>query len=78
MRNTDSFFKDDTVETKKISLTPNLLREDSNGSMSANDTREVGYHYSKKKKTKTITLADPESRVVEALIPLINLYPTIS
>ncbi|KAL2796051.1 hypothetical protein BJX66DRAFT_300390 [Aspergillus keveii] len=28
LRNTDSFFKDDTVETKKISLTPNLLRDD--------------------------------------------------
>lgn len=28
VRNTDSFFKDDTVETKKISLTPNLLRDD--------------------------------------------------
>lgn len=31
MRNTDSFFKDDTVETKKITITPKLLRED-NGS----------------------------------------------
>ncbi|OAL71198.1 hypothetical protein A7D00_4861 [Trichophyton violaceum] len=29
VRNTDSFFKDDTLETKKISLTPNLLRDDS-------------------------------------------------
>lgn len=28
VRNTDSFFKDETVETKKISLTPNLLRDD--------------------------------------------------
>ena len=28
VRNTDSFFKDDTVETKKISLTPRLLRGD--------------------------------------------------
>lgn len=28
LRNTDSFFKDDSVETKKISLTPNLLRDD--------------------------------------------------
>ncbi|CAG9993626.1 unnamed protein product [Clonostachys byssicola] len=28
MRNTDSFFKDDTAETKKITLTPNLLRDD--------------------------------------------------
>ncbi|OJJ35300.1 hypothetical protein ASPWEDRAFT_504966 [Aspergillus wentii DTO 134E9] len=29
VRNTDSFFKDDSVETKKISLTPNLLRDES-------------------------------------------------
>ncbi|EFR03229.1 hypothetical protein MGYG_06230 [Nannizzia gypsea CBS 118893] len=29
VRNTDSFFKDDNLETKKISLTPNLLRDDS-------------------------------------------------
>lgn len=29
LRNTDSFFKDDSVETKKITLTPNLLRDDS-------------------------------------------------
>jgi hypothetical protein len=28
VRNTDSFYKDDTVETKKISLTPRLLRGD--------------------------------------------------
>lgn len=28
VRNTDSFFKDDSVETKKITLTPNLLRDD--------------------------------------------------
>lgn len=29
VRNTDSFFKDESVETKKITLTPNLLRDDS-------------------------------------------------
>ncbi|KAL2865420.1 uncharacterized protein BJX67DRAFT_358850 [Aspergillus lucknowensis] len=38
LRNTDSFFKDDTVETKKISLTPNLLRDDT-GAV-ANEPRE--------------------------------------
>ncbi|OKL55810.1 hypothetical protein UA08_08930 [Talaromyces atroroseus] len=32
LRNTDSFFNDDTAETKKISLTPNLLRDDSTAS----------------------------------------------
>lgn len=31
VRNTDSFFKDDTVETRKITITPNLLRDDSAG-----------------------------------------------
>ena len=43
VRNTDSFFKDDTVETKKISLTPNLLRDEVGSSSVANDAREVGY-----------------------------------
>lgn len=32
VRNTDSFFKDDNVETRKITLTPNLLRDDSSTS----------------------------------------------
>lgn len=35
VRNTDSFFKDDTAETKKISLTPRLLRGDSDSNGSA-------------------------------------------
>ncbi|KAF4551309.1 putative tip elongation aberrant protein Tea4 [Elsinoe fawcettii] len=30
-RNADSFLKDDTAETRKFTLTPNLLRDDSNG-----------------------------------------------
>lgn len=33
VRNTDSFFNDDGVETRKINLTPSLLRDDSNGSV---------------------------------------------
>ena len=36
----DSFFKDDTVETKKITLTPNLLRDD-NASRTSSEAREV-------------------------------------
>ncbi|GAB1212591.1 hypothetical protein ATERTT37_001730 [Aspergillus terreus] len=44
VRNTDSFFKDDTVETKKISLTPNLLRDEVGSSGLLNDTKEVGLH----------------------------------
>ncbi|KAI1611188.1 hypothetical protein EDD36DRAFT_315272 [Exophiala viscosa] len=35
VRNTDSFFRDDTVETKKISLTPRLLRGDSEANVTA-------------------------------------------
>ena len=33
VRNTDSFFKDENVETRKINLTPSLLRDDSNSSV---------------------------------------------
>ena len=41
VRNTDSFFKDETVETKKISLTPRLLRGDSDSGASAEpETRQ--------------------------------------
>lgn len=36
----DSFFKDDTVETKKITLTPNLLRDD-DGPRTSSDSKEV-------------------------------------
>ncbi|KAF9889675.1 hypothetical protein FE257_006981 [Aspergillus nanangensis] len=40
VRNTDSFYRDDTVETKKISLTPNLLRDEIGGSNLLSDTNE--------------------------------------
>ncbi|RMZ85655.1 hypothetical protein DV737_g637, partial [Chaetothyriales sp. CBS 132003] len=41
VRNTDSFFKDDTAETKKISLTPRLLRGDSDmGSSEQSELRQ--------------------------------------
>ncbi|KAI4251480.1 MAG: hypothetical protein LQ352_004824 [Teloschistes flavicans] len=41
VRVTDSFFKDDT-ETRKINLTPSLLRDDSSGStVRSNDAKEV-------------------------------------
>lgn len=36
----DSFFKDDTVETKKMTLTPNLLRDD-NTPRASTESREV-------------------------------------
>lgn len=42
VRNTDSFFKDDSVETRKITLTPNLLRDDSSTSTrTSNDSKET-------------------------------------
>ncbi|KFY16805.1 hypothetical protein V492_01080, partial [Pseudogymnoascus sp. VKM F-4246] len=42
VRNTDSFFKDDTVETRKITITPNLLRDDSSASTrTSNESKEV-------------------------------------
>ncbi|KAI9794104.1 MAG: hypothetical protein M1833_000469 [Piccolia ochrophora] len=40
VRNTDSFFKDDSVETRKITLTPNLLRDDSSPSSSRASERD--------------------------------------
>ncbi|KAI9049023.1 hypothetical protein LZ554_006872 [Drepanopeziza brunnea f. sp. 'monogermtubi'] len=41
LRNTDSFFKDDSVETRKITLTPNLLRDDSSSSTrTSNESKE--------------------------------------
>ena len=42
VRNTDSFFKDDSVETKKISLTPRLLRgdTDSNAALEQQDLKQ--------------------------------------
>ncbi|KAF9629394.1 hypothetical protein BFW01_g10597 [Lasiodiplodia theobromae] len=42
VRNTDSFFKDETVETRKITLTPNLLRDDSSASTVRSEGRERG------------------------------------
>ncbi|KAJ5091627.1 hypothetical protein NUU61_006497 [Penicillium alfredii] len=42
VRNTDSFFKDDTAEPKKISLTPNLLREEQGGNLLTEVKEERG------------------------------------
>ncbi|OLN82719.1 Tip elongation aberrant protein Tea4 [Colletotrichum chlorophyti] len=41
VRNTDSFFKDETVETKKITLTPNLLRDDNGSRPSTTESAQV-------------------------------------
>jgi len=43
VRNTDSFFKDDSVETRKINLTPSLLRDDSKGALAtSSEFNDVG------------------------------------
>ncbi|KAI0180872.1 hypothetical protein GGR52DRAFT_567130 [Hypoxylon sp. FL1284] len=39
VRNTDSFFKDETIETKKITLTPGLLRDD-NEARASSDSKD--------------------------------------
>ncbi|KAF4998009.1 hypothetical protein FGRMN_3461 [Fusarium graminum] len=41
VRNTDSFFRDETVETKKITLTPNLLRDDNQPRPSQDSTKDA-------------------------------------
>ena len=41
VRNTDSFFKDDSIETKKISLTPNLLRDEHSTIAPSSEGKEV-------------------------------------
>lgn len=42
VRNTDSFFKDDSVETRKITITPALFRDDSSTSTrTSNDSKEL-------------------------------------
>ncbi|CAL8574249.1 protein phosphatase regulator [Xanthoria parietina] len=41
VRNTDSFFKDDNTETRKINLTPSLLRDDSSGSVKSLEAKEL-------------------------------------
>jgi hypothetical protein len=56
VRNTDSFFKDDTAEPKKISLTPNLLRDESNNNNNGNglaEWKEVGCQQSPNSKIIT-------------------------
>ena len=44
VRNTDSFFKDDNAETRKINLTPSLLRDDSSSStILSSESKDVSY-----------------------------------
>ncbi|KAK3905587.1 hypothetical protein C8A05DRAFT_12616 [Staphylotrichum tortipilum] len=57
----DSFFKDDTVETKKITLTPNLLRDD-NGPRTSSESREVKPRPSLDKLDKDIFSKDDKKK----------------
>ena len=54
VRNTDSFFKDESVETRKITLTPNLLRDDSSTSTrTSNESKELKQRPSLDKNRRT-------------------------
>lgn len=57
----DSFFKDDTVETKKITLTPNLLRDDT-GARSSSDSKELKQRPSFDKLEKDGLLKDDKKK----------------
>ncbi|KAI1310960.1 hypothetical protein F5Y03DRAFT_11456 [Xylaria venustula] len=41
VRNTDSFFRDETIETKKITLTPGLLRDDNEARASNDSSKDL-------------------------------------
>ena len=58
-RNTDSFLKDDSIETRKITLTPGLLREDGTSIKSASS--ESARNTSMESLTKTVS--PPEQTV---------------
>jgi len=57
----DSFFKDDTVETKKITLTPNLLRDD-NAPRSSNDSQNLKQRPSLDKLDKDLGLGKDDKK----------------
>ncbi|KAG6013455.1 hypothetical protein E4U54_006734 [Claviceps lovelessii] len=62
VRNTDSFFKDDSVETKKITLTPNLLRDDNTPRQSSDSTTKDGRSTSSMDKIDRELVSDKEKK----------------
>ncbi|KAG5928541.1 hypothetical protein E4U42_000458 [Claviceps africana] len=62
VRNTDSFFKDDSVETKKITLTPNLLRDDNTPRQSNESTTKDGRSTSSMDKIERELVSDREKK----------------
>ncbi|EMC98149.1 hypothetical protein BAUCODRAFT_32149 [Baudoinia panamericana UAMH 10762] len=62
-RNTDSFLKDDTIETRKITLTPGLLREDNASTKSvSSESARSGSTENLVKVTSPTELAKKESK----------------
>ncbi|OAQ66728.2 ring finger domain-containing protein [Pochonia chlamydosporia 170] len=62
VRNTDSFFKDESVETKKITLTPNLLRDDNTPRQSSDSTTRDNRSGSSLDKMDRELLSDKEKK----------------
>ena len=68
VRNTDSFFKDDGVETRKINLTPSLLRDDSNGSvLKSSETKDVSQSSSQYEDVTDVTSISSRTKQVSTL-----------
>ncbi|KAF5024903.1 hypothetical protein F66182_3025 [Fusarium sp. NRRL 66182] len=61
VRNTDSFFRDETVETKKITLTPNLLRDDNPSRPSQDSNKDTKSRGSLDKMDKEL-MSDKEKK----------------
>ncbi|KAI2637496.1 hypothetical protein GGS21DRAFT_549553 [Xylaria nigripes] len=61
VRNTDSFFKDDSIETKKITLTPGLLRDDNEPRLS-NESKELRLYASLEKELVPDKLKDDRKK----------------
>ncbi|CAF3511377.1 unnamed protein product [Fusarium graminearum] len=64
VRNTDSFFRDETVETKKITLTPNLLRDDNPSRASQDSTKDSKSRASLDKLDKEL-MSDKEKKKIQ-------------
>ncbi|KAM5353934.1 hypothetical protein ACJ41O_000584 [Fusarium nematophilum] len=65
VRNTDSFFRDETVETKKITLTPNLLRDDNQSRPSQDSiTKDIKSRGSLDKMDKEL-MSDKEKKKIQ-------------
>ncbi|WAO90874.1 SH3 domain-containing protein [Fusarium falciforme] len=65
VRNTDSFYRDETVETKKITLTPNLLRDDNQPRPSQDSiTKDIKSRTSLDKMDKEL-MSDKEKKKIQ-------------